>query len=68
MIRQIIRATKSPEALDDKDYYGNKRIELYVANPPQRQLRSLKKPVILQLCSSRHIFLSTTHRNNPHQL
>jgi DNA-directed RNA polymerase beta subunit len=30
MIRQIIRATKHPEALDDKDYYGNKRVELYL--------------------------------------
>lgn len=30
MIRQIIQVSHSPETIDDKDYYGNKRIELYV--------------------------------------
>lgn len=43
MIRQIIRASKCPEALDDKDYYGNKRIELYVT-----LLVNLKRSNLLQ--------------------
>lgn len=30
MIRQIIQVAQNPETIDDKDYYGNKRIELYV--------------------------------------
>jgi hypothetical protein len=29
MIRRIIIAMKDPTTLDDKDYYGNKRLELY---------------------------------------
>lgn len=29
MIRQIIKVARNPETIDDKDYYGNKRIELY---------------------------------------
>jgi DNA-directed RNA polymerase III subunit RPC2 len=28
MIRRIIEAIKDPKKLDDKDYYGNKRLEL----------------------------------------
>jgi len=28
MIRRIIEATIDPTKLDDKDYYGNKRLEL----------------------------------------
>ena len=28
MIRRIIQATEDPTNLDDKDYYGNKRLEL----------------------------------------
>lgn len=28
MIRQIIQVAQNPETIDDKDYYGNKRIEL----------------------------------------
>jgi DNA-directed RNA polymerase III subunit RPC2 len=29
MIRRIILVTNDPSTLDDKDYYGNKRLELY---------------------------------------
>jgi DNA-directed RNA polymerase III subunit RPC2 len=29
MMRQIILVSNKPETIDDKDYYGNKRIELY---------------------------------------
>ena len=28
MIRRVIEAIKDPAKLDDKDYYGNKRLEL----------------------------------------
>ncbi len=28
MIRRIIEASQDPSKLDDKDYYGNKRLEL----------------------------------------
>ena len=28
MIRRIIEASHDPSKLDDKDYYGNKRLEL----------------------------------------
>lgn len=28
MIRRVIEATHDPAKLDDKDYYGNKRLEL----------------------------------------
>jgi len=28
MIRRIIEASHDPTKLDDKDYYGNKRLEL----------------------------------------
>lgn len=28
MVRRIIEAEKSPQLLDDRDYYGNKRLEL----------------------------------------
>ncbi len=28
MIRRVIEAIKDPKKLDDKDYYGNKRLEL----------------------------------------
>ena len=28
MIRRIVVAVKDPSTLDDKDYYGNKRLEL----------------------------------------
>ena len=28
MIRRIIEATNDPSKIDDKDYYGNKRLEL----------------------------------------
>jgi len=30
MLRRIILAVKDPSTLSDKDYYGNKRLELYV--------------------------------------
>lgn len=30
MIRRIITVMQDPSNLDDKDYYGNKRLELYV--------------------------------------
>jgi DNA-directed RNA polymerase III subunit RPC2 len=28
MIRRVIEAIRDPKKLDDKDYYGNKRLEL----------------------------------------
>lgn len=28
MIRRVIEASLDPQKLDDKDYYGNKRLEL----------------------------------------
>ncbi len=30
IVRRIILVTRDPSTLDDKDYYGNKRLELYV--------------------------------------
>jgi DNA-directed RNA polymerase III subunit RPC2 len=32
MIRRIIIASHDKSTLDDKDYYGNKRLELYVVS------------------------------------
>jgi DNA-directed RNA polymerase III subunit RPC2 len=29
MVRRIVVAIKDPDTCDDKDYYGNKRLELY---------------------------------------
>ena len=29
MVRRIIQAINDPSFLDDKDYYGNKRLELF---------------------------------------
>lgn len=29
MIRRILLAMRDPSTMDDKDYYGNKRLELY---------------------------------------
>src|SRR5687768_1156427 len=29
MVRRIVIAIRDPSTLDDKDYYGNKRLELY---------------------------------------
>lgn len=28
MVRRVIQAESNPELIDDKDYYGNKRLEL----------------------------------------
>ena len=33
MVRRIILAMSDPTAMDDKDYYGNKRIETYAVLP-----------------------------------
>lgn len=30
MLKRVILALRDPTTLDDKDYYGNKRIETYV--------------------------------------
>ena len=30
MVRRIVLGMRDPSTLDDKDYYGNKRLELYV--------------------------------------
>lgn len=32
MIRRILLAMRDPSTMDDKDYYGNKRLELYVVH------------------------------------
>ncbi len=32
MIRRILLAMRDPSTMDDKDYYGNKRLELYISN------------------------------------
>jgi DNA-directed RNA polymerase III subunit RPC2 len=38
VIRRILLAMRDPSTMDDKDYYGNKRLELY--NPPPARARA----------------------------
>jgi hypothetical protein len=49
MIRRILLAMRDPSTMDDKDYYGNKRLELYVAHKTYVHL-VLSLIVDLMLC------------------
>lgn len=65
MIRRIITALYDPTTIDDRDYYGNKRLELY--SPPCRLFFYFififyDKNLFLFLTSSRRSLASMTYR------